>query len=496
MENTTRRILASCVVILLVMCVCLSIATISGAGLFILNRSQASAPSLIGPSLAAQPTVSSPTVEDLKPEITTQSPAGGSNESPTSQPSLQEDSTGAQSNLPVEITRQMDEIQNEVIDLRDLQPNQPVERELLTPEQLRQRVIEDFLKDYSKEEARDDAVSLAAFGLLKPDFDLYDLQVDLLSEQVAGFYDDETKKMYIVQGEGFQGPERLTYAHEYDHALQDQNYDIENGLNFNDEACEKDTERCAAVQSLLEGDASLIEIEWLSTYASPQDLSDIQRFYSNYKSPVYDSAPAFLKEDFLFPYTYGQSFVSYLHDEGGWNAVDQAYGNPPVSTEQILHPEKYPHDTPIGVSLPDLSGSLGEGWQEVDRGVMGEWYTYLILAFGLDEHARLGEDEAQMAAAGWGGDAYEVYYNSREDETVMVLQTTWDSQKDASEFSTAFQQYADGRFGSSKGSSSGGQIWEIPGTYLQFQTNGLTTTWLQAPDSTVAAAVDQALREP
>ena len=101
-----------------------------------------------------------------------------------------------------------------------------------------------------------------------------------------------------------------------------------------------------------------------------------------------------------------------------------------------------------------------------------------------------------MAAAGWGGDAYEVYYNSQEDETVMVLQTTWDSQKDASEFSMAFQQYADARFGSSKGSSSGGQIWETPGTYLQFQINGLTTTWLQAPDPTIAQAVYKTLREP
>jgi hypothetical protein len=496
MDNTTRRILASCGVILLVICVCLSFATISGAGLFILNRSQASAPPIVEPSLPSQSTRSNPTVESLEPEIATQSPAEGTNGSPTSQPTLQEGSTGTQSSLPVEITRQMDEIQKEVIDLRELQPNQPVERELLTPEQLRQRVIEDFLKDYSKEEARNDAISLAAFGLLTPNFDLYDLHVDLLSEQVAGFYDDETKKMYIVQGEGFQGPERLTYAHEYDHALQDQNYDIENGLNFNDKACEKDTERCAAVQSLLEGDASLLEIEWLSTYASPQDLAEIQRFYSNYQSPVYDSAPAFLKEDFIFPYTYGQTFVNYLHDEGGWRTVDQAYKNPPVSTEQILHPEKYPNDTPVSVSLPDLSGSLGEGWQEVDQGIMGEWYTYLILAFGLDQHARIGEAEAQAAAAGWGGDAYEVYHNEQKDQTVMVLQTTWDSQKEATEFSKAFQQYADARFGSSKGSSSGGQTWEIPGTYLQFHVNGLTTTWLQAPNSATAQSVYKALGEP
>lgn len=493
MDNTARRIITSCVVIVVAICVCLSIAAIGGAGLLILNRSEISFSPTPETSPPAQSISPGPTAEDFEPGTGTQPPSG---EFPTSQPTLQAGTPQSQSSLPLEITRQMDEIQKEVIDLRKLQPSGPVERELLTPEQLGQKVTQDFLKDYSKEEARDDAISLAAFGLLEPGFDLYDFHIDLLSEQVAGFYDDETKKMYIVQGEGFQGPERLTYAHEYDHALQDQNYDIENGLNFNDKACDEDTERCAAVQSLLEGDASLLEIEWLSTYATPQDLTDIQRFYGNYQSPVYDSAPAFLKEDFVFPYVNGQSFVSTLHDQGGWKAVDQAYENPPVSTEQILHPEKYPKDTPVSVALPDLRGSLGDGWQEVDHGIMGEWYTYLILASGFDQNARIGETESQTAAAGWGGDGYEVYYNEQNDETVMVLKTTWDSQKDAAEFGTTFRQYADARFGTSKSNSVAGETWEAPGTYIEFHTSGLTTTWLQAPDAATADAVYAALGEP
>ncbi|HZD57657.1 MAG TPA: hypothetical protein VE136_13070 [Anaerolineales bacterium] len=256
------------------------------------------------------------------------------------------------------------------------------------------------------------------------------------------------------------------------------------------------TEHCAAVQSLLEGDASLLEIEWLSTYASSQDLTDIQRFYSNYQSPVYDSAPAFLKEDFVFPYVNGQSFASALHDQGGWKAVDEAYKNPPVSTEQILHPEKYPNDTPVTVSLPDLSNSLGNGWQEVDHGVLGEWYTYLILAFGSDQNARIGETESQTAAAGWGGDAYKVYYNERNDGTAMVLQTTWDSHADAAEFGTAFQQYANTRFGTSKSNIAAGETWETAGTYVEFHASGLTTTWLQAPDAATAQAMYAALGEP
>ena len=104
---------------------------------------------------------------------------------------------------------------------RGLEPNGDFTRQMFTPEELRQRVLDDFLEDYSREEAKTDVISTAAFGLIEPDFEFYDFYIDLLSEQVAGFYDNETKEMAVIQGEGWGGPERMTYAHEYFHALQD-----------------------------------------------------------------------------------------------------------------------------------------------------------------------------------------------------------------------------------------------------------------------------------
>jgi len=313
--------------------------------------------------------------------------------------------------------------------------------------------------------------------------------MDLLSEQVAGYYDDTTKEMYVVQGEGFKGTERMTYAHEYVHVLQDQNYDLENGLKMNDEDCEKDSERCAAVQSLLEGDASSLEYEWLGNYATAQDYRDIRDFYKNYQSPVYDSAPAYLKEDFLFPYEYGQKFVEYLKGKGGWEAISSAYQDVPVSTEQILHPELYPNDKPIPVELVDLSKSLGEDWKEIDRGVMGEWYTYLILALGLDPQGRVQESEARNAAEGWGGDAYTVYLNEKTGETVAVLTSQWDSSKDADQFSRAFQDYATGRFGRPDSKSSDLIVWNTDSNSHYFYSNGQDTTWIIAPNGDTAEQV-------
>jgi hypothetical protein len=259
----------------------------------------------------AVPTIPAPR-PSATPEIEEESPTpAGQTQNPVAEtaPVPTETSQAASAELPAEIASEMDDIQQQVLTTRGLESSGPVDRDLLTPEQLREHVLNNFLKDYTSEEARNDAIFLAQLGFIEPDFDLEEFFIELYSEQVAGYYDDETKKMYVVRGEGFEGPERLTYAHEYVHALQDQNYDFKNGLNFSDEACDAETERCAALQALIEGDASVSELEWFSENGTQEDLLQIQEFYGNYQSPVFDSAPSFMQEDFIFPYTYGQSFV-------------------------------------------------------------------------------------------------------------------------------------------------------------------------------------------
>jgi hypothetical protein len=51
--------------------------------------------------------------------------------------------------------------------------------------------------------------------------------------------------------------------------------------------------------------------------------------------------PVFLQKSLLFPYEAGLTFVCSLLHDGGWTAVDAAYKAPPVSTAQILFPERY-----------------------------------------------------------------------------------------------------------------------------------------------------------
>jgi hypothetical protein len=385
--------------------------------------------------------------------------------------------------LDTAITNEINLIQTQVIQERGLQPKNPVPVVLLSPEELRQNTINDYQSGYTAEQATDDVIELSTIGLLEPGFDLRGYMIDLLSEQVAGYYDNETKEMFIVQGQGFQGPERFTYSHEYTHALQDQNYDIRNGLNYTDSACKIDTERCAAIQALLEGDATLSQNDWIQYYATNQDKQQILDFYDSTKSPVYDSAPAYLKDDFIFPYSQGGAFVQAIYDQGGWAAVDAVYQDPPVSTEQILHPNLYPSDKPIPVTLPDLTNSLGTGWRELSRNQMGEWYTFLILARGVNEKARLDDSTAQSAAAGWGGDNYVVLHNDATGQTAFVMKTVWDTTNDAAEFASAFENYASARFGVTASKQGNTTTWTYDGGVTTLYLSGDTTIWITAPDS-------------
>jgi hypothetical protein len=470
METTNRNIIITAIILVVIFCLCCCVITAGGLVVWSVFP-EFSGLSTPGASAYTLPPTPRPTI----------TPSASSTDAPGGE-------------IPPYVAAQMDIIEEEVRDLRGLSPSQPVERALLSPEQLQQRVIDDFLADYTPEEVQRDVLVLSLFGLLEPGFDLLTLYEKLLTEQIAGFYDDETEEMYVVQAQAFQGLERMTYAHEYTHVLQDQVYNFDEGLQYNEDACEADSERCAAIQALIEGDATLAEFEWFQTYSTAEDQQQVMDFYNSYQSPVYDSAPEFLKQDFLFPYEKGLTFVQALHDQGGWQAVDNAYRTLPTSTEQILHPQKYPAEQPITVALPDFGALLGDGWSELDRGVMGEWYTILILAYGSDPASRLAQDVAETAAAGWGGDSYVVYHHEGDAQSVMVLHAVWDAPADAAEFAEAFRQYATARFGTPASDEASLVTWQTAAGTHQLRIQNQETTWLFAPQPAQADALWQAIQ--
>jgi len=444
-SNTVKYVLISCGSIFIVACLCLSAVLLSGIGVSMLWPFNF-------PESSTQIPISTP-VSDLPV-----------------------------SDLPDQLAGTIAEIESQVVQIRGLKKEQSVEYTLISTEELERIVVEDFFSEYSGQDAYQDVLVLSSLGLLPGDFDLKGFYEALYSEQIAGFYNEETKEIYVVQGQDFGGTEKLTYAHEFTHVLQDQVYGLNEGLGMNEEVCEEDSERCAAVQALIEGDASQTEILWFQTYASMEDYRDLMDMFDLLHTPVLDSAPPYMAADMYFPYEQGLAFVQYLYDQGGYETIDKAFVDLPVSTEQILHPEKYPDDAPLRVTLPDLSANLGGSWTLFDQNVMGEWYTYLILNKAYEERYRIPEETAQGAAEGWGGDAYAIYLNENTDETIFMMESLWDTTEDAQAFVDAFEQYASRRWEPISETLSGARIWQSPDVSVAFWHEDDRTLWVMAPN--------------
>lgn len=472
-----KYILLSCGVLLIVVIICVVLIAITGVGVSLfwpLGRSSSSATET-PESVVALPD------DQAETEVVV--------EEPTTPADVTDVPEEGESVFPAELLESAATIEQQVQQVRGLTPSEDFDRELITEADLQGKVKNEFFVDYTDEEAQQDVIALSTLGLLPPGFDLKQWYTDLYGEQIAGFYDDDVKTMYVVQGEGFGGSEKTTYAHEYTHVLQDQVYGFDDVLDMSEEACTEDSEKCAAIQALIEGDAVTSELLWFQNFGTKKDYADLMEVYENYESPVLDSAPPYMEADLYFPYDMGQVFVETFYNEGGYERVDEVYANLPVTTEQIMHPERYPDDTPIPVDLPDMLDVLGEGWTLYDENVMGEWYTFLILNKAHDVRWQLSEPDASAAAEGWGGDAYAIYLNEDTGEVVFLLDYVWDSMAEAEEFTGAFETYADRRWDRTDSMLMGHMTWTGVDGVVDFFNNGSRTVWVIAPDAEIIDAM-------
>jgi len=325
-----------------------------------------------------------------------------------------------------------DEISAEMAEIRDLELLEPIDVEVKTREQLQQETREDLEEDYPQEEREDDQLVLVAFGLMDPDVDLGELYVDVLGEQIAGYYDPETDEMVVVassDADELSASNQVTFAHEVVHALQDQHYDLE---RYDDLRLDGTGDESLAVTALIEGDATVSMIDFVLGDVRLARLFLEELESVELSTEALDSAPAIIAETLTFPYDQGQVFVQYLYDEGGWDMVDDAYADPPTTTEQILHPEKYlAGEEAVPVDTPDLETILGAEWRIIDEDTMGEFQISILLGEG----GELSSRQVTTASEGWGGDAYAVA--SSDAGEAILWQSEWDSAEDAEQFAMA-----------------------------------------------------------
>ncbi len=366
----------------------------------------------------------------------TPTPSPSPSPSPSAPPSPSPTASAPPSASPTplssaEIASIYDAIEAQVVEIRGLQPKRDVARRSIDEAELRTILTEMFDAETPPEYVAANERLYKALGLIDPDANLRKLSLDLLSGGVAGFYRAEQNTLYIVSATGAPGVnERITFAHEFDHALQDQNTSV-----FTDQDGILDqTDRILARQAIYEGDATLLMSLWALSSFDATDMAELIALGSDpAPQALLDGMPPILKETLLFPYTTGSAFVQAAQARGGWAAVDAFYDRLPESTEQILHPEAYAaKQTPIAVDLPDdLADQLGTGWTAPLEDTFGE----LQLGIWL-RGAGLAPADATAAGAGWGGDRLAVVEGPN-GAWGVVIETTWDTAADAAEFHTA-----------------------------------------------------------
>jgi hypothetical protein len=213
-----------------------------------------------------------------------------------------------------------------------------------------------------------------------------------------------------------------------------------------------------------------------------EDFAELEGGGVEANEEVLANAPPIIRETLEFPYVRGIDFAMVLQSEG-WEAVNAAFADPPQSTEQILHPEKYlSRDEPTLVALPPLTDTLGSGWHLVEAETLGEFQTSLYLAQQVDRTT------ADQASEGWDGDQYAVYV--RDDDDVLVFVTVWDSPTDREEFVAAYGAYADSKYGQAADrGSSDNACWETASQTTCLAWGESKVTVVLGPDPETVANV-------
>jgi hypothetical protein len=323
------------------------------------------------------------------------------------------------------------EINEQVRDIRGLEEKQPIEPTIVSPDEMSEVLRTSFDEDYPPEQVAADEQLYHGLGLLPKDQKLADAYIDLLSSQVAGLYDPLKKKLYVVSKEGGVGPvEWVYYSHEYDHALQDQNFDLQKIQDGLDDK----TDEALARQSLVEGDAYVLMTYWLQQNLTPEEIGQVIQASSDPEAQAaLQRIPPIVQTQITFSALQGTQWVAGIQMGGGWGAINAAFAEPPVSTEQILHLEKYSaHEAPIAVDLPDdLASKMGPGWSVVLEDTMGEHQTSIWLGAGVVA-------AAADASAGWGGDRITML-SGPDGAWAIAWRTVWDGDDDAAEFEVTAQ---------------------------------------------------------
>jgi hypothetical protein len=367
--------------------------------------------------------------------------------------------------------------------LRGLQPKIDVPVRFLDQAALQRMYLDRFNQDYLPSERESDQKLLSTLGIVGPNDSVASILVGVLQEQILGVYNEDDKIMYLLSNPvEFGSDEKVTFAQEFDHALQDQYFDLSTLAPKHPD----NDDRSLAVQALTQGDATLIQRLWAQRNLTASELNQLGQ--SGGTSRLL-SAPLFLREQLLFPYGDGYNFVKQIYQTSGYAGVDDVYRNPPQSTAQILHIDKYrKHVAPLEVTLPDLSqGALGDGWRRINSNVLGELDLRLILSQLTDS------TQGVHGSNGWAGDRWELL--EKDGRQALAIKSVWDTDTAAANFFDTFAQAMKNRFfkATVEEDSDSRKALTAETAATDVRRNGSTVLAVIAPDRATADAISEAI---
>ena len=361
----------------------------------------------------------------------------------------------------------------------------PPKLELRDRDQVREFLERQFNEQLTPLELSGTEQAYKRLGLLPDSLDLRAFLLDLLTEQVAGYYDPATKVLYVVR-DGAPEIVSVTISHELVHALQDQHFPLDSAQDL-----KGDNDRQVAMQSVIEGQAVYEQMASMLGGSDfglrlPGGWEQVREMIRSEQAsmPLFANAPVLIQETLLFPYLSGAEFNRQFKR---LRPGQVPFAPMASSTEQILHPEKYLDSVP---DLP-LRVTLGEprGASLIREDNLGEFETRLFLYQHLSDVTL-----AARGAAGWDGDRYQLV-NTPAGNGIAWL-TVWDSNVDAAEFRDLMERMVERRFGVAARSGGSGETrrWTARGRRLSLTTATVAgkpiVAWEDMPSAFTASVLN------
>ena len=305
-----------------------------------------------------------------------------------------------------------------------------------------------------------------ALFMISQDVNLSDAQLEWMENFRAAKWQN---KIYLVE-ENFDVTDvkgaTATLIHELTHIMQE-NYFFPDETTF---------DGGIALSSLKEGDATFMADIFKNEGVIPTSLSissidetNLLVMILRFGKEVQPSLPHTVNMINWFPYRYGVEFIKKIHSQGGWYEVEKLYFNPPNTTEQIMHLEKYySTENELSVEAPLITSE----WNLIKSDRLGEYFIFVMLDNWISE------DSAKNASKGWGGDVFNYY--EKNNQFLFTWNIIWDTEDDAHEFYIAFQEM----MYKTTAEKYNCKYWEANGRYISIQWNKNSTIILSSADET------------